>query len=68
MNIFLVMLLAAAMAATVYVLIRGIMTMAGGKPLSSVQLLVRLRKRVQFLALAIIIVVIILLAAGTARG
>ena len=67
MNIFLVMLLAAAMAATVYVLIRGIMTMAGGKPLSSEQQQVWMRKRVQFQALAIIIVVIILLAAGTAR-
>ena len=68
MNIFLVLLLAAAMAATVYVLIRGIMTMAGGKPLSSEQQQMWMRKRVQFQALAIILVVIILLAAGMSRA
>ena len=68
MNIFLVLLLAAAMAATVYVLIRGVMTMAQGKELSSEQQQMWMRKRVQFQALAIIIVVIILLAAGMSRG
>ena len=68
MNIFLVLLLAAAMAATVYVLIRGVMTMAQGKEMSSEQQQIWMRKRVQFQALAIIIVVIILLAAGMSRG
>jgi membrane protein DedA with SNARE-associated domain len=68
MNRFLVFLLAAAMAATVYVLIRGVMTMAAGKPLSSEQQQMWMRRRVQFQAIAIIIVVVILLAAGTSRG
>jgi len=67
MNIFLVLLLAAAMAATVYVLIRGVMTMASGKPLSSEQQQKWMQKRVQFQALAIVIVILILLAAGVSR-
>ena len=58
----------AAMAATVYVLVRGVMTMAQGKELSSEQQQQWMRKRVQFQALAIILVVLILLAAGTSRG
>ena len=68
MNIFLVLLLVAAMAATVYVLVRGVMTMAQGKELSSEQQQQWMRKRVQFQALAIVLVVIILLAAGMSRG
>ena len=68
MNIILVLLLAAAMKATVYVLVRGVMTMAQGKELSSEQQQQWMRRRVQFQALAIILVIIILLAAGTARG
>ena len=68
MNIFLVLLLVAAMAATVYVLVRGVMTMAQGKELSSEQQQMWMRKRVQFQALAIILVVIILLAAGMSRS
>ncbi len=68
MNTFLILLLAAAMAATVYVLVRGVMTMAQGKELSGEQQQQWMRKRVQFQALAIILVVIILLAAGMSRG
>ena len=68
MNIFLVILLVLAMAATVYVLVRGVITMAQGKELSSEQQQQWMRKRVQFQALAIILVVIILLAAGMSRG
>jgi uncharacterized pyridoxal phosphate-containing UPF0001 family protein len=68
MNWILVLLLAAAMAATAYVLVRGVMTMASGKPLSSEQQQVWMRRRVQFQALAVILVVIILLAAGMSRG
>jgi hypothetical protein len=68
MSIFLVILLVAAMAATVYVLVRGVMTMAGGKPLSSEQQQMWMRRRVQFQALAIVLVVIILLVAGASRG
>ena len=57
-----------AMAATVYVLVRGVMTMAQGRVGSSEQQQQWMRKRVQFQALAIILVVIILLAAGMSRG
>jgi formate hydrogenlyase subunit 3/multisubunit Na+/H+ antiporter MnhD subunit len=66
MNWILVLLLAAAMAATAYVLVRGVMTMAQGKELSSENQQQWMRRRVQFQALAIILVVILLLAAGTA--
>jgi hypothetical protein len=68
MSTFLVILLVAAMAATAYVLVRGVMTMAGGKPLSSEQQQMWMRRRVQFQALAIVLVVIILLVAGASRG
>lgn len=68
MNIFLVILLVLAMAATVYVLVRGVITMAQGKVGSSEQQQQWMRKRVQFQALAIILVVIILLAAGMSQG
>ena len=68
MNIFLVILLVLAMAATVYVLARGVITMAQGKVGSSEQQQQWMRKRVQFQALAIILVIIILLAAGMSRG
>ena len=68
MNSFLIILLVAAMAATAYVLVRGVMSMAQGKELSSEQQQQWMRKRVQFQALAIILVVLILLAAGASRG
>jgi uncharacterized pyridoxal phosphate-containing UPF0001 family protein len=68
MNWFLVLLLVAAMAATAYVLVRGVMTMAQGKELSGEQQQMWMRRRVQFQALAVILVVIILLAAGMSRG
>jgi uncharacterized membrane protein len=68
MNIFLMLLLIAAMAATAYVLVRGVLTMAQGKEMSSEQQQQWMRKRVQFQALAIVIVIVILLAAGASRG
>jgi NADH:ubiquinone oxidoreductase subunit 6 (subunit J) len=68
MNTFLVILLVLAMAATVYVLVRGVITMAQGKEMSSEQQQQWMKKRVQFQALAIILVIIILLAAGMSRG
>ncbi len=66
MSWILVLLLAAAMAATAYVLVRGVMTMAQGKELSSEHQQQWMRRRVQFQALAVILVIIILLAAGSA--
>ena len=68
MNIFLALLLVVAMGATVYVLVRGVMSMAQGKEMSSENQQQWMRKRVQFQALAIVIVIIILLAAGVSRG
>src|ERR671914_825537 len=65
MNWFLVVLLVAAMAATAYVLARGVITMAQGKELSSEQQQQWMRKRVQFQAVAIILVVLLLLVAGS---
>ena len=67
MSWFLGLLLIAAMAATAYALVRGVMSMAQGKDLSGERQQQWMRKRVQFQALAIIIVILILLAAGAAR-
>ena len=68
MSWFLGLLLVAAMAATAYALVRGVMTMAAGKEMSSEQQQQWMRKRVQFQAVAIILVILILVAAGTAAG
>ena len=66
MTIVLMVLLIAAMAATAYVLVRGVVTMAQGKVGSSEQQQQWMRKRVMFQAVAIVIVILILLVAGTA--
>lgn len=66
MSWFLGLLLIAAMAATAYALVRGVMTMAQGKEMSGEQQQQWMRKRVQFQALAIILVILILFAAGAA--
>lgn len=63
-NTLLVILLVAAMAATFYVLVRGVMSMASGKDLSGERQQGYMQKRVLFQAIAIVIVVIILAAAG----
>ncbi|MGN6154858.1 MAG: twin transmembrane helix small protein [Sphingomicrobium sp.] len=67
MTIVLMVLLIAAMAATAYVLVRGVVTMAQGKVGSSEQQQQWMQKRVMFQAIAIVIVVLILLLAGTAK-
>ena len=56
------------MAATVYVLVRGVIAMAQGKDVTGEQQQSYMRKRVLFQALAIVIVVLILLVAGMSRG
>ena len=66
MKIFLALLLVAAMGATAYVLVRGVVTMASGRVGSSEQQQQWMRKRVLFQAVAIILVVLILMVAGTA--
>ena len=64
MNIFLVILLVMAMAATVYVLVRGVMTMAQGKVGSGQRSQELMRKRVLFQAIAIFLAVLLLLVAS----
>jgi NADH:ubiquinone oxidoreductase subunit 6 (subunit J) len=66
MQIFLAILLVAAMGATAYVLVRGVVTMASGRVGSSEQQQQWMRKRVLFQAVAIILVILILLVAGHA--
>jgi len=60
----LLILLALAMAATVYVLVRGVIAMASGKDVTGSSSKTGWRKRVLFQAVAIVIVILILVAAG----
>ena len=68
MNTVLTILLLAAMGATAYVLIRGVMAMASGKDISGERQQDYMRKRVLFQAVAIIVVILILILAGASRG
>ena len=68
MNTILIILLVLAMAATAYVLVRGVIAMASGKDLSGERQQDYMRKRVLFQAVAIIIVILILIVAGASRG
>ena len=67
MQILLAALLIAAMAATAYVLVRGVVTMAQGRVGSSEAQQQWMRRRVLFQAVAIILVILILVVAGTAN-
>ena len=67
MTYLLVFLLIGAMAATAYVLVRGIIAMASGKDLSGEAQQGWMRKRVLFQGVAILFVVVILMLAS-ARG
>ena len=67
MNALLVIALLAAMGATAYVLVRGIMAMASGKDVSGERQQMYMRKRVLYQGVAIMIVVVILLAAGAGK-
>lgn len=64
MNTLLLILLLAAMAATAYVLVRGVIAMASGKDISGQQQQNYMRKRVMFQAIAIVIIMLILILAG----
>ena len=68
MNTLLIIALVAAMGATLYVLVRGVIAMANGKDLSGEQQQHYMRKRVLFQGIAIVIVIVILLAAGGSRS
>jgi len=64
MTSILMILLLLAMAAVVYVLVRGVMSMASGKDVTGEQSQAWMRKRVLFQAVAIVIVILILFVAG----
>ena len=56
------------MAATAYVLVRGVVSMASGKDVTGEQQQKWMRKRVQYQAIAVVIVALILIVAGTSGG
>ena len=60
----LLILLLLAMAATLYVLVRGVMNMASGTDLTGEQSQQWMRRRVLFQAVAIVLVILILVVAG----
>ena len=62
----LIILLVLAMAAVVYVLVRGVMNMASGQDLTGEKSQDWMRKRVLFQGIAIVIVILILVVAGQA--
>ncbi len=68
MNTLLIILLVVAMAATAYVLVRGVMAMANGKDASGAVQQKYMQKRVLYQGIAIVIVALILLLAGGGRS
>jgi hypothetical protein len=64
MTPILMILLLLAMAAVVYVLVRGVIAMASGKDVTGEQSQAWMRKRVLFQAVAIVLVILILIVAG----
>ena len=60
--------LLAAMAATAYVLVRGVIAMASGKDVTGEQQQAWMRKRVLFQAVAIVLVAVILILASASKG
>jgi len=65
MKTILIVLLVAAALATLFVLIRGVVTMAGGKDVTGQRSQELMQKRVLFQGIAILIAVALLLAAGS---
>ncbi len=68
MSTILIILLLVAMAATAYVLVRGVIAMASGKDVTGQQQQDWMRKRVLFQGVAIILVALILVVAGAASS
>ncbi len=64
MSTGLIILLLVAMAATAYVLVRGVVAMASGKDVTGQQQQNWMRKRVMYQAVAIMLVALILVVAG----
>ena len=65
MTPILTVLLLLAMAATAYVLVRGVMAMASGKDVTGERQQQWMRRRVLFQAVAIVIVILSLVGAGS---
>jgi hypothetical protein len=61
----LLILLLLAMAATAYVLVRGVIAMASGKDVTGEQSQMWMRRRVLFQAVAVVLVILILIVAGS---
>ena len=68
MNTLLIIALIAAMAATCYVLVRGVIAMANGKDTSGKVQQHYMRKRIKFQFVALAIVALILILAGGGRS
>ena len=68
MSTTLIILLAVAMAATAYVLVRGVIAMASGKDVTGQKQQDWMRKRVLFQAVAIVLVALILIVASGSKG
>ena len=64
MSIFLLILIFVAAAATLYVLVQGVIGMASGKDITGQRSQQLMRKRVLFQAVAIVLVVLFLLVAS----
>lgn len=67
MSTMMIILLVAAMAATAYVLVRGVIAMASGKDVTGQQQQDWMRKRVLFQAVAIVLVALILVLASASK-
>ncbi len=63
MQTFLMILIAIAALATLYVLVKGVIGMASGKDITGVRSQALMRKRVMFQAVAIILVMLFLMMA-----
>ena len=68
MNTLLFILLLIAMAAVLYVLVRGVIAMANGKEVTGEVQQQYMRKRVMYQAVAIVIVILILALASGGRS
>ena len=68
MSTIMIILLVVAMAATAYVLVRGVIAMASGKDVTGEQQQAWMRKRVLFQAIAIVLVALILILASASTG
>ena len=68
MNTLLIIALVVAMAATAYVLVRGVIAMASGKDTSGEVQQKYMQKRVLYQGIAIVVVVLILALASGGRG